>query len=75
MNMKKVKKFLYAVLNEFLTPIRERRAYFEAHPEEVIAALTEGTEEARRTAEQTLSEVKKAMQIDYFNQWAEEYGN
>ena len=70
----KVKKFLYAVLNEFLTPIRERRAYFEAHPEEVIAALTEGTEEARRTAEQTLSEVKKAMQIDYFNQWAEEFG-
>ena len=71
----KVKKFLFAVLNEFLSPIRERRAYFEAHPEEVIAALTEGTEEARRTAEQTLSEVKKAMQIDYFNQWAEEFGN
>jgi tryptophanyl-tRNA synthetase len=70
----KVKKFLFAVLNEFLTPIRERRAYFEAHPEEVIAALTEGTEEARRTAEQTLSEVKKAMQIDYFNQWEEEFG-
>ena len=70
----KVKKFLFAVLNEFLTPIRERRAYFEAHPKEVIAALTEGTEEARRTAEQTLSDVKKAMQIDYFNQWAEEFG-
>ena len=71
----KVKKFLFAVLNEFLAPIRERRAYFEAHPEEVIAALTEGTEEARKTAEQTLSEVKKAMQIDYFNQWEEEFGN
>jgi len=71
----KVKKFLFAVLNDFLAPIRERRAYFEAHPQEVIAALTEGTDEARRTAEQTLSEVKKAMQIDYFNQWAEEYGN
>ena len=70
----KVKKFLFAVLNEFLTPIRERRAYFEAHPEEVIATLTRGTNEARKTAEQTLSEVKKAMQIDYFNQWAEEYG-
>ena len=70
----KVKKFLFAVLNDFLAPIRERRAYFEAHPEEVIAALTAGTEEARRTAEQTLSEVKKAMQIDYFNQWAEEFG-
>ena len=71
----KVKKFLFAVLNEFLTPIRERRAYFEAHPEEVIKTLTDGTEEARRVAAETLEDVKKAMQIDYFNQWAEEYGN
>ena len=70
----KVKKFLFAVLNDFLTPIRERRAYYEAHPEEVITALAEGTEEARRTAAQTLKEVKQAMQIDYFDQWAEEYG-
>ena len=53
--------------------IRERRAYFEAHPEEVIAALTEGTNEARRTAAQTLAEVKHAMKIDYFESWAEEY--
>ncbi|MBQ6622007.1 MAG: tryptophan--tRNA ligase, partial [Mogibacterium sp.] len=29
----KVKKFLFKVLNGFLTPIRERRAYYEAHPE------------------------------------------
>ena len=70
----KVKKFLFAVLNEFLTPIRERRAYFEAHPEEVIAALREGTEEARRTAAQTLAEVKHAMKIDYFESWAEGSG-
>ena len=55
--------------------IRERRAYFEAHPEEVIAALTEGTNEARRTAAQTLAEVKHAMKIDYFESWAEQYGN
>ena len=70
----KVKKFLFAVLNDFLAPIRERRAYYEAHPEEVIAALTEGTEEARRTAAQTLADVKRAMKIDYFESWAEEYG-
>ncbi|MBQ6623036.1 MAG: tryptophan--tRNA ligase, partial [Mogibacterium sp.] len=69
----KVKRFLFEVLNEFLTPIRERRAYFEAHPEEVIAALTEGTAEARKAAGQTLAEVKHAMQIDYFERWAEEY--
>lgn len=69
----KVKKFLFAVLNEFLTPIRERRAYFEAHPEEVIQALREGTEEARRVASETLAEVKHAMMIDYFERWEEEY--
>ena len=70
----KVKKFLFAVLNEFLTPIREKRAYYEAHPEEVVTVLTEGTKEARRTAEQTLAEVKEAMQIDYFERWKKEYG-
>ena len=69
----KVKKFLFAVLNEFLTPIREKRAYYEAHPEEVIAAVKAGTEEARRVAEQTLNEVKEAMQINYFERWDKEY--
>jgi tryptophanyl-tRNA synthetase len=71
----KVKKFLFAVLNEFLTPIRERRAYFEAHPEEVVKALTEGTQAARETAAETLADVKKAMRIDYFEGWAEDYGD
>lgn len=68
----KVKKFLFAVLNEFLTPIREKRAYFEAHPEEVVAAVKAGTAEARKVAEQTMAEVKKAMQIDYFERWSKE---
>lgn len=69
----KVKKFLLAVLNEFLAPIREKRAYYEAHPEEVIAIIKEGTAEANRVSQETLAEVKKAMQIDYFNQWDEDY--
>ena len=69
----KVKKFLLKVLNEFLTPIRENRAYYEAHPEEVIAIIKKGTEEANNVANQTLSEVKKAMQIDYFDRWDREY--
>lgn len=69
----KVKKFLLKVLNEFLTPIREKRAYYEAHPEEVIAIIKKGTEEANNVANQTLKEVKKAMQIDYFDRWDREY--
>ena len=68
----KVKKFLLAVLNEFLTPIREKRAYYEAHPEEVVAIIKEGTAEANRVTQETLAQVKKAMQIDYFNQWEED---
>ena len=69
----KCKKFLFNVLNEFLTPIRERRAYFEAHPQEVIEALRKGTEAANKKANETLAEVKDAMQIDYFKKWDEEY--
>ncbi|HHW94820.1 MAG TPA: tryptophan--tRNA ligase [Mogibacterium sp.] len=70
----KVKKFLFAVLNEFLAPIREKRAYYEKNIEEVIEALEEGTAEARRVAAQTLADVKRAMQINYFEAWNEEYG-
>lgn len=70
----KVKKFLFKVLNDFLTPIRERRAYYEAHPEEVVAAIEKGTAAARAKAAETLSEVKAAMKIDYFEKWEEQYG-
>lgn len=69
----KVKKFLFAVLNEFLAPIREKRAYYENNIEEVIEALEEGTAEARRVAAQTLADVKRAMQINYFEAWNEKY--
>ncbi len=69
----KVKKFLFNVLNEFLEPIRERRAYYEARPEEVVEILRQGTEDAKAVAEETLKEVKKAMKIDYFDAWAERY--
>jgi tryptophanyl-tRNA synthetase len=69
----KVKKFLFAVLNEFLTPIRERRKHYEEHPEEVAKILMEGTENARAVANDTLAKVKAAMQIDYFERWQKEY--
>ena len=69
----KVKKFLFNVLNEFLTPIREKRAYYEQHPEEVVEILRAGTADAVATAEKTLAAVKHAMQIDYFERWDKEY--
>ena len=62
------KKELAANIIEFLRPMREKRAYYEAHPEEVDRILKEGTERARATAKETMKKVKKAMKLDYFEE-------
>lgn len=62
-----VKKLLANVLEEELAPIRERRHYFEQDIAGVFDILRKGSEEARAVAAQTLSEVRKAMRIDYFD--------
>ncbi len=61
-----VKKFLNNVLQEELAPIRARRAEYEKDIPAVYEILRKGTEVARETAAQTLSEVKRAMRINYF---------
>ena len=63
----KVKKFLNAIIQEELEPIRTRRKEFEKDIPAVYEMLRKGCEEARATAAQTLDEVRKAMKIDYFN--------
>ncbi len=60
-----VKKYLVEVLNNFLEPIRKKRAEYEKQPELIAKILKEGTEKARLEAQKTLEEVKKAMGIDY----------
>ncbi len=62
-----VKKLLINVLEEVLTPIRERRAYWEARIPEVYDILQKGSEKARATASATLDEVRAAMKINYFS--------
>ncbi len=62
----KVKKFLIAVLNDLLDPIRARRRQFEADIEGVYVVLEEGSRVARAVAAQTLADVRRAMRIDYF---------
>lgn len=62
----KVKKFLNAVLQEELTPIRACRKEFEKNIPDVYGILKEGSEIAREVAASTLSNVRKAMHIDYF---------
>ena len=50
-----------------LDPIRERRHEFEQDIPEIFNILKNGSEVARAAAAQTMDEVRKAMQIDYFN--------
>ena len=50
-----------------LDPIRERRHEYEQDIPEIYNILKKGSIEARETAAQTMDEVRKAMQIDYFN--------
>ena len=63
----KCKKCLNQVLNQFLEPMRQRRHEFEQDIPEIYRILKKGTEQARETAAQTMDEVRRAMQIDYFN--------
>ncbi len=60
------KKQLIQNICDTLKPIRENRAYYEAHPEIVDKILIEGTEKARKEAKKIMKEVKKAMMLDYF---------
>ena len=62
----KIKKFLNNVIQEELAPIRARRAEFEKDIPAVYEILKKGSDVARETAAQTLAEVKRAMQINYF---------
>ncbi len=62
----KVKRFLINVMQEVLEPIRTRRKELEKDIPAVYEILKKGSEEARQAAAQTLSEVKTAMRINYF---------
>ena len=62
----KVKKFLNAVLQAELGPIRARRKMWEQRLPEVYEILKEGSKKAEATAAVTLQEVRHAMKIDYF---------
>lgn len=61
-----VKEKLFKALEDFLTPIRKRRAYYESHRDEVMEILAEGTKVARLEAQKTLDQVRRAMKLDYF---------
>lgn len=62
----KIKKFLANVLNDVLTPIRERRAIYENNIEAVYKMLEEGSKKARAKSEDVLTRVRKAIGVEYF---------
>ena len=63
---KVVKEYLFEVLEKILVPIREKRAYYDAHPEIVENIIKEGTKKARIKASEVLNRVRKNIGVEYF---------
>lgn len=57
------KRHLGAKINEKLSEIREKRAYYDAHPEEVDRIIREGSAKARVEAQKILKEVRKLVNM------------
>lgn len=62
---REVKDRLTAAINRFLEPIRERRAWYEQHPDFVRDALLDGTRREQEIARETIADVRQAMQVMY----------
>lgn len=62
------KQNLAGIINDLLDPMRERRNYYETKPAEVREILMNGTARAHQVARETMSEVREAMKINYFEQ-------
>lgn len=60
-----VKQKLVVAINNFLEPMRARRAELEKNPERIEAILREGVEKGKKVSDEVLSQVKKAMKINY----------
>ncbi len=60
-----VKEKLALALNKFLAPIREKRRYYEEHPEVVKEIVAEGTKKTRQEAQKVLEKAKEVMKISY----------
>lgn len=58
-----VKTKLFETLNTFLTPIREKRSYYEQHLAEVTDILHAGNDVVRQQAQETLDKVLIALKF------------
>ncbi len=57
------KQLMAAHLNQYLAPIQERRKAYELSPQKVWDVLEQGTDKARKVAQATMSEVRKAVKL------------
>lgn len=57
------KKLLAKALNDMLDPIREKRAYYEAHMDEVKDILASGTKKANEIGDRNIAEIKEKMHV------------
>ncbi|BDR61013.1 tryptophan--tRNA ligase [Lactobacillus xylocopicola] len=62
----KIKRYLNEVMEAELSPIRARRAHFEQNLAEVEEMLVAGSDQANQVANQTLTEVREAIGLNYF---------
>lgn len=60
------KRELISKILDFLSPIQEKRKYYEDHPEIVDEYLKIGTMNAKEKARKTMKNIKEKMQINYF---------
>ena len=61
-----VKTLLADAINRFLEPSREKRQEYESKPNLVREALESGSNHARRIAQETMEDVRDALEINYF---------
>ena len=61
----KVKNFLYNILEELLTPIREKRKQLLANVDDIYNMLFENSKKASIEARKTLDKMKEAMGLNY----------
>jgi tryptophanyl-tRNA synthetase len=64
-----VKQKLATALNEFLDPIREKRAYYEANMGLVRDVLANGTDRTRKVAQATMDLVREALDLRYLEKF------
>lgn len=60
-----VKEKLFVAMNEFLSPIREKRAEAELKKEELLALALKGSAKVRDIATDVVSQMKEAMKIKF----------